>query len=315
MSEDLKNTAGASDATMLGHEHGMDHIDRFNKLHIAIENNDIDTVRKLLPAGYTVIKHFSYEFIRKACSHGYKEIVRLLLETGISPNHRKLALLSDVLEQIGKVPLVVGRDEYIEIFHLLLSHGADPNAEASNDDDFPLHIACEFHEECTKDAMLLSKALLAHGADANKNNYHNETPLMKAVDNGHTDIVKLLLDAGADVDAFDNDGLTALFDASRKGHVETVKLLLEKGADVNKMDNTGATPLHFAVLTGKSDVVRILLEAGAQAAATDDNVSTALNLAMDLSVNNPHREEIIELFRQYAPELVFEQFCTRGLQL
>jgi hypothetical protein len=284
-----------------------DRISCFNRLHIAIENNDIDAVRELLPAGYTVAKEFGYEFIRKACSHGYKQIARLLLEAGISPNHQKLALLNDVLEQIGKVPSVFRRDDYIEIFHLLLSYREDPNTGASG--DFPLHLACDLQEKYTRDAMLLSKTLLEHGADMNKPNDHNETPLMKAVDRGHTNVVKLLLSRGADVNAFDNDGLTALFDASRKGDVELTRLLLNHGADVNKTDNTGATPLHFAASTGKSAIVRILLEGGAQAVATDDNVSTALDLATDLSVNNPAREEIINLFRQHAPELVMEAWC------
>lgn len=45
----------------------------------------------------------------------------------------------------------------------------------------------------------------------------------------------------------------------------------------------------------------------------DDNSITPLDLvlALNLKPDNPAREEIIDLFREYAPELVLEQFCTQ----
>ena len=104
------------------------------------------------------------------------------------------------------------------------------------------------------------------------------TPLHEAAEAGRTDIVQLLLDAGADVEASDKYGRTPLHTACEFGNTTTVQLLLEQGADPNARNKWDRTPLDLTLLK------------------TDD----------------PQREEIIELFRQYAPEMVMETYCTQS---
>ena len=53
---------------------------------------------------------------------------------------------------------------------------------------------------------------------------------MGAVQQGHTEIVKLLLVAGADVNAKENEGDTPLSIAKQKEHTQIIKLLKEYGA-------------------------------------------------------------------------------------
>ena len=53
----------------------------------------------------------------------------------------------------------------------------------------------------------------------------NNTPLLLAVRNSHTDIVTLLLNSGASTEAMDKDNNTPLLAAARSGHTDIVTLL------------------------------------------------------------------------------------------
>ena len=96
------------------------------------------------------------------------------------------------------------------------------------------------------------------GANVNARNTRNQTALMYAADEGHTEIAKLLIEKGADVNARDNDGWTPLMYAADEGRTEMGKLLIEKGADVNARDNNGETILIYAAEHGAIDIARLL---------------------------------------------------------
>ena len=72
--------------------------------------------------------------------------------------------------------------------------------------------------------------LLKYGANVNER-YMSWTPLINAIVEGHTEIVKLLLEHGADV----NFGIPSrnkypLFTASLVGNIDIIKLLVDHGA-------------------------------------------------------------------------------------
>jgi ankyrin repeat protein len=56
----------------------------------------------------------------------------------------------------------------------------------------------------------------------------------------------MLLEHGAAINAPADDGESPLHKASEKGHVDVVWLLLEHGADPNISDNYGKTPSDVA---------------------------------------------------------------------
>lgn len=88
----------------------------------------------------------------------------------------------------------------------------------------------------------------------------NMLTLHEAAAKGDIDAVQELLNDGADVNTQDQGGETPLHRAIRNGHVAVVEHLV-KIADVNKPHHYGMTPLHIAASKGHEPIVKILLAA------------------------------------------------------
>lgn len=321
---------------------------RYDRLRHAVFTGDARSVEELLPTRADILKDFGEGLLRKACMEGYPDVVRVLLAHGAKPpmggNQRPDNLLKTVIWSIRGNSSDAERNSCIKILHLLIEHGVNPNM-MDGDLQVPLHYSCDLEEKDTDAALELTRTLLDAGADVNARNHHNETPLLKVTNNGNVAVAELLIDRGADVNAKDEEDCAPLSDASRGGYADLVRLLLSHGADVNILDKHGYTPLHWACEEGHADIARLLLEVGADVnikngigstplhracaeghadtahllldAGADVNTrdvldETALDKILRWQAGLSSREEIIDLFRQYAPELVFEQFCTRG---
>ncbi|MBR7109258.1 MAG: ankyrin repeat domain-containing protein [Akkermansia sp.] len=100
--------------------------------------------------------------------------------------------------------------------------------------------------------------LLEHGADPTVRDKKGETPLFRAVRNGHNEVVKVYaeklgrkMQTEADPQKTDVHcnpaGSTLLLPAAWGGHAEVVQTLLAAGVDPNKADANGNTALLFAV--------------------------------------------------------------------
>lgn len=107
------------------------------------------------------------------------------------------------------------------------------------------------------------------------------SPLLLAVEEGNTEIVRLLIGAGADVNyvlpqqefhSSNTSGVSALLVAVDKGNSEILRLLIDAGADVNYVlpeqkfpskNATGASALLLAVKAGDEKIVKQLIDGGA----------------------------------------------------
>ena len=134
------------------------------------------------------------------------------------------------------------------------------------------------------------KELLTHDATVNaKATVKEQTALMWAAAEKHTDVVRLLLEFGADVNARSNGKYTALLFSARANDVETAKVLLAAGAHVNDADNDGNSALVVASLMGNTDIAKFFLENGADVNAAGGGF-TALHWAVgfwDLGFSGP----------------------------
>lgn len=109
--------------------------------------------------------------------------------------------------------------------------------------------------------------LLRLGAKTDVAN-NRATPLLRAVDRDHYEIVRLLLDAGASPNTTDKEGRSALMTAAWKNHADTLQLLITRGADVNARDHRRRNALHNLAADKEcrygwdEGIVRLLLRAG-----------------------------------------------------
>ena len=133
---------------------------------------------------------------------------------------------------------------------------------------------------CVWHDMKLAKYFAARGKLTNLDaQYNGWTALTKASSEGHLDILKALIAAGADKDKDEDYGETPLTRAAMHGHVECMKALLAVKADVNKADEGGWTPLICASYYGHVEIVELLLAAGAKKDKIDTSGDTALTIA------------------------------------
>ena len=119
-----------------------------------------------------------------------------------------------------------------------------------------------FHNAAKNNDIQLLKKLIDNGfRSISCENEHdfNRTPLHKAAQNGHKNVVEYLISQGAEVNTTDKFGKTPLHFAtgeeSKDGELEIVKLLVETGAQIDKKDNFGMTPALIASIRGHENLV------------------------------------------------------------
>jgi hypothetical protein len=108
-------------------------------------------------------------------------------------------------------------------------------------------------------------------------NAEDATPLVRAVQTGDIELVRLILDAGADARQRCGcaGGESALWTAALYGEPRIVEALLAAGADPNADAFAGATPLSVAAQRGHHEISRLLLAAGADPSLPDAGGRTA----------------------------------------
>ncbi len=161
----------------------------------------------------------------------------------------------------------------LETAMLLIEAGA--KVDAANDFGvMPLSLAC------TNGSAPMIEALLNAEADPNAAILTGETPLMTAASAGELDAVLVLLDRGANVNAKEpSQDQTALMWAISEGHSEVARKLIEHGSDIHAATKRGFTPLLFAVREGDVESTKMLLGAGADVNATAKDKKSALLVA------------------------------------
>ena len=99
------------------------------------------------------------------------------------------------------------------------------------------------------------KAHIADGTNIDTvDDWTAKPALHYAAEYGHLEIVELLLANGADVNRRDDDQATPLYFAAVGGFVEVARLLLDYGADINARDKAKESPMDGAVFFGHMDV-------------------------------------------------------------
>ena len=286
-------------------------------LFFAIQQNDLESVRRLIEAGASV---------NERAADGSTPLLRALHKWDTVPS-----------ESLGS-PRAPAFAPNLEIANYLLDRGA--SATATNSVGYtPLHGAVLAlipetpswvvpkydlplpHAKAPVDpnaGMALIKRLLDLGADPNAVTRYplagpvglvwldpvvrGSSPLHVAAYSHHTTVVGLLLDRGGDPNLMRPDGHTALSLATKANDLLAVKLLVAHGADLRRIyDPTDMindffksagqgtaisrsprhheTLLHIAAVSGAADVVAFLVEQGVSPSAKNDRGETPLMMA------------------------------------
>lgn len=153
--------------------------------------------------------------------------------------------------------------------HKLLNAGVGP----ADDTTALLAAAKAGHED-------VIQSLLWHDFDPNRKGHCGFcTPIHRAAENGHVEIIKDLLDSGADINSLDHEDYTAFEKAVLEGHANVVSFFLERDVSKDAIIRERGSPLAWAARSGKEEVIETLLEAGANIEAITEEGETVLHWA------------------------------------
>lgn len=236
---------------------------------------DISRVKALLDAGVDANagSQVMGKPLQAAAARGYTEIVVLLLENGADANladsqfgatalqlacfagHEGIVrtLLSPEygVQRSGKsyrkAILNTARGDNVDLMWLLVRYG-----EAGL---FHRMQNIMLHEASAHGAMNMVRTLLNEGADVNSKASNGSVPVLRAVQRGHAEIVRLLIARGA-LHGHDN-----LF---TRGALHGHDILFARKFEANDAEKVvyGCTPICLAARLGYERVVQILLDAG-----------------------------------------------------
>ncbi|MBS0358756.1 MAG: ankyrin repeat domain-containing protein [Proteobacteria bacterium] len=189
----------------------------------------------------------------------YLKIIRLLLDKGAKYNHK----------------------EALFLYHfnfLTISQVMEKVANKQESQDL-LNLACELgNREVVRSVLELPLTLRPL---LNMANSYEKSPLSRACEFGHVDIVILLVQAGAKLDSSNDAQYNVnhpLKWAVEKNLLGLAEFLLKKGATPNIPMPDGWL-LFIAVKAGNKEMVRLLLEYKASILNTDREGNTALHMA------------------------------------
>ena len=237
-------------------------------LHEAVRNNDLPTVEALIKRGADVnaTTRYGITAMSLAATRGNAAIMRKLLDAGADPNSATPG---------GETPLMTAaRTGSAEAVTLLLDRRANVNAKDTVRAQTALMWAV------TENHPDVVKLLAARGADVNARTTvttpKGEYVPARAGGASGSGIIRQRALPKAD------GGVTPLLFAVRDGNTAMMRLLLELGADLEQSSGNHTTPLLIALLNGQVGLAIELLERGANPNVADDFHRAALFAAIDL---------------------------------
>lgn len=253
-----------------------------NPLRIAVANNRMEVVNKLLDHGLEVdAVTFAGTPLCVAAAKNYTEIATTLIKHGADVNYQK----GDI------TPLIVASSlGNTEMVTMLLASGADVNLQGDAEKLSPLMLAAaNGHEDVVK--------LLLENPDINPNLKDNggNIALSYAIVRKQKGTASLLIE-DKHFDPKDG-GPIALTFAITRNNLEIAKMIINRGCDINA--KYGDLPiLSWAINNNYTDGAELLIQSGADL----KNRDSANKLPIDYALST-HNEHIINMIRTAEEKL------------
>ncbi len=273
----------------------------YTPLHRAAQSGSIEVAQLLIASGADVNTKglLGRAPLHEAARSGLKDVIELLLVHGAKVNEKTTQNvyegdLSWNYWPAGATPLFFST-YYPDVVEILLEHGAEVNvindAKESIIDEAIYHgnrkvvelliasgVNINIHHAAYIGALEKVRSLIEDGSNINtKEKAGGRTPLHRAVEGGHKEVIKLLLENEADINIKNNSGETPLKNAVKLGYREIAELLISSSADINVFDKNGKSLLHVAASSGRKDMVELLLNCGIDKNISDKKGRTALD--------------------------------------
>ena len=212
-------------------------------LIIAAEQGAVELVKKLIAAGADVgVESRIGTALHRAAFKGQTEVIRVLLKAGAK---------TEVMSRRFFPLHLAAMTGHLEAVSALVKAGADVNSRDGGRRT-PLHRVLS---ASTPHVSEIARLFIDSGADVDTTDEEGETPLMTAVREGYTEVVRSLLEKGARTDVRDrNFNQTLLHQAAIRGYGDIAEILLSRGLDANAKDAYGASPIKYAYLHGNAAV-------------------------------------------------------------
>ncbi|KAE8367639.1 ankyrin repeat-containing domain protein [Aspergillus caelatus] len=221
-----------------------------NPLGLAAEAGRLSTVKLLITRGANPKlpkSDLGNTPLAIAVSHGYPEIVELLIQNGAMVRRQNVegnTLLSDAVEK-----------QHWETAKVLLQNGAKVDKRNS-------HGLTALDKAAMSNNIAGARLLIEHGAQVNSDSSFGGAPLFAAARRGYEDMARLLIKNGADINS-----LSELVPRAYKQLPEYEKLRdlsLRRGADSDCALSFPVIPLLMAAANGHEVMCRLLIYNGAE---------------------------------------------------
>ena len=299
----------------------------------AISCGDDKMVRLLVEHGVPP----SFEMLRRSCSAGMLEAVRVMVDQGMDINeddgddapllhvaasHLKLDIMQFLISQGANVmlrsrkyggPLIAALEGAVA--PLLRSSRREPCAALAKQLPLPNHDYWRFesqggmgykqYSQCEQ----IVRTLLGAGAEVEMTTRKFGNALHLASYMGSEVIVRLLFERMEDINILGGYFESPLIAGLEGDHPIIVSLLLDRGIDVNRSLPEHGSALHYACAHGSKTVIQSLLDHGADTNAYDDKHGSVLAAAASRTFPFESSElydekcAILELLLRHEPKV------------
>uniref|UniRef100_A0A915Q4Y1 Uncharacterized protein n=1 Tax=Setaria digitata TaxID=48799 RepID=A0A915Q4Y1_9BILA len=229
-------------------------------LHYAAETADAETFKRILEMDHSLVHcqdQNGYTPLLIASMSGNVPAIKLMIENGIQINHLDKDKHSSVHWAV-----VCGQ---LEALITLLDNGAKVDC-ADNQGAQAVHYAAAAENISMERCEAILHVLLKHGARPNARDIDGRTPILWAASYGNLEIIISLLQNGGDVYAVDRDQLGMIHCAASHGQAHIIEYAIRNLdlAIINSVDRNGDTALFYAITLGHYECARLLLLNGAE---------------------------------------------------